>query len=137
MRILAAGLFLLTTGQSHLAALEWQTAVIHLHAALGQEQVVGVYPFRNTGARPVRILSVLPNCGCITATLSKEVYAPGEFGEIRVGFSFAGSVGQQVKTISVSADDAADHATILTLTVDIPEAVVLTPRFLFWRKRAS
>ncbi|MFA5058662.1 MAG: DUF1573 domain-containing protein, partial [Opitutaceae bacterium] len=125
-------LVLLATGHSPLVALDWKTTEIQLKAGLGQEQAVGIFPFRNTHDQPVRILSVSADCHCVAAKLEKEVYAPGESGEIRATFTFAGSVGRQIKNITVTSDDSAGKATILTLAVDIPEPVVVNPRFLFW-----
>jgi len=37
------------------------------------------------------------------------------------------------RTLAVTTDDAQGKFTDLTVTVDIPESVTITPRFLFWR----
>ncbi|MDD2764128.1 MAG: DUF1573 domain-containing protein [Opitutaceae bacterium] len=132
MRILPTILFLLAAGPSPLTALEWKTTEIHLQAGLGQEQAAGVFLFRNTQNKPVRILSVFADCHCVAARPEKDVYAPGESGEIRAEFVFAGRVGRQIKTITVVSDEPGGKAASLTLTVDIPEPVVVNPRFLFW-----
>ena len=84
MRILAVILALLTGGQTGRAALEWKTTDLQLKTEVGQEQAVAVFPFRNRGDKPVRIISVDPSCSCMAAEPGKEVYAPGEAGEIRV-----------------------------------------------------
>lgn len=94
---------------------------------------MAVFRFRNQGDKPVRIVSLDPSCGCITAEPSKEVYAPGESGEIRVEMAIAGNVGHLRRSIAVETDDAAGRFVDLTLSVDVPEPVSITPRFLFWR----
>jgi hypothetical protein len=96
-------------------------------------QVVAVFPFRNTGDEPVRIVSVVPSCSCMTAELVKQSFLPGEAGEIRADSDFWEKVGHQVKSIAVTTDDPSGRATVLKLIVDIPESVVVSPRFLFWR----
>lgn len=132
MRILVLLVSLLAGVPSGAAALTWQTHEIHLQAALGQDEVEGVFRFRNTGDTPVRILSASPSCSCVAVQYGKEMVAPGESGEIRAAYKFNGSVGHEVKTIAVVTNDQVGHATILTLTVDIPEPLVVNPRFLFW-----
>jgi hypothetical protein len=134
MRTLVFVIGLLAGGSSPLAALEWQTTQVHLQAALGQEQAMAVFPFRNTSRTPVRILLVTADCRCVAADPVKEICAPGDSGEIRARFTVAGRVGRQVKTIAVTTDEAADHATVLTLVVDIPQLIEVTPRFIFWEK---
>jgi hypothetical protein len=133
MRILAGILALLAGAQTCLAALEWKTTGLQLKTEVGQEQAAAVFPFRNQGDQPVRIVSVDPSCRCMAAKPGKEVYAPGETGEIRVEVALTGYVGRLRRSIAVETDDAAGRFVELTLTVDIPEPVVINPRFLFWR----
>jgi hypothetical protein len=132
MRILVFVIGLLAGGSSSLAALEWPTTEVHLQAALGQKEAAAVFPYRNTGQTPVRILLVTASCRCVAADPVKDVCAPGDSGEIRARFSIAGSVGRQVKTIAVTTDEAADRPTVLTLVVDVPQLIEVTPRFLVW-----
>jgi hypothetical protein len=69
----------------------------------------------------------------MAAEPGKEVYASGETGEIRVEVALTGYVGRLRRSIAVETDDATSRFVELTLTVDIPEPVVINPRFLFWR----
>ena len=133
MRILAVMLVWIVGAQTCLAALEWKTTDLQLKIEVGQEQAVAVFPFRNQGDQLVRIISVDPSCSCMAAEPGKEVYAPGETGEIRVEVALTGYVGRLRRSIAVETDDAASRFVELTLTVDIPEPVVINPRFLFWR----
>jgi len=91
------------------------------------------FPFRNAGDRPVRILSLDPSCGCMSAASDKAVYGPGESGTVRIELALAGYSGRVRRSVSVATDDGSGRFAELTLTVEIPELIVITPRFLFWR----
>jgi hypothetical protein len=95
--------------------------------------MTAVFAFRNAGDAPVRILALDPSCSCMSAEPDKAVHAPGESGEIRVYLALTGYVGRVHRTLAVTTDEARGDVTELTLTVDIPECVTITPRFLFWR----
>lgn len=45
-----------------------------------------VFAFKNTGDQPLIISRVKPTCGCTIAEYPKEPIAPGESGEIKVGY---------------------------------------------------
>lgn len=129
-----AALILLLTlgGLPGRAALEWKTTDRQLKTDIGQEQAIAVYPFRNAGPRPVRIVALDPSCSCVSAEPDKELYAPGETGEIRIDVALTGYVGRLRRSVAVETDDPDQKYTELTLTLDIPEPVAITPRFLFW-----
>lgn len=133
MGIPAVIMVLLAGGSTCLASLQWETTDLQLKARPGQESMTVVFPFRNTGDQPVRILSVDPSCSCVAAGPEKAVCAPGESGAIRVELNLAGYVGRVRRSLAVATDDSAGKFAELTLTVDIPELVSITPRFLFWR----
>jgi len=132
MRVHAIVLLLPLGALSAGAALEWKTRDVQLKTEIGQEQAVAVYPFRNAGTRPVRIGALDPSCSCVEAEPDREVYAPGATGEIRVDVALAGYVGHLRRSVAVETDDPDEKFTELTLTLDIPEPVAITPRFLFW-----
>ncbi len=116
------------------AALVWRSTEVQLKTELDQPMAAGVFYFKNAGDHAVRILSLTPSCDCLQPALKQNVYAPGEAGEIRVEFSLGGRAGRQEKNIAVlTSDDAPNAPTVLKMIVDIPEPVVLQPRFLFWR----
>jgi hypothetical protein len=119
------------------AALEWKTTDLQLAAQPGQQAMSLTFPFRNAGDRPVRILSLDPSCSCMSATPDKAVCAPGESGEIRVELALTGYAGRVRRSVAVATDAADGKFAELTLTVEIPELIVITPRFLFWRVGAE
>jgi len=132
MRTAALILLLALGGLPGRAALEWKTTDLRLKTEIGQEQAIAAYPFRNAGSRPVRIVALDPSCSCVSAEPDKELYAPGETGEIRVDVALTGYVGRLRRSVAVETDDPDQKYTELTLTLDIPEPVAITPRFLFW-----
>ncbi len=131
---LLAGLCLPVQAQPHPAAsaLAWETLVFDRVAALGASSEDFTFHFRNAGTAPVRIVAVQTSCGCTTAALTKEVYAPGEGGDLRVTYRFGGQVGAQEKTVTVTTSDAPDAPTVLVLHVQIPELFTISPRLLWW-----
>jgi hypothetical protein len=114
------------------AELSWDTLAVDRLAELGAPSIDVTFRFKNSGDAPVTITSVRTSCGCTSANLTKKDYAPGESGELKVTYRFAGQVGAQEKTISVTTSDAPDRPTILALRVQIPELVTVSPRMLWW-----
>src|SRR5436309_15173132 len=46
------------------------------------QPLVRRFPFRNAGNEPLTITDLDASCGCLTPTLAKRTYAPGEGGEL-------------------------------------------------------
>lgn len=94
----------------------------------------GQYHFTNTGTAPVKI-SVRTSCGCTTAELPKDTYAPGEAGIITASFKFSREAGahEQRKQIFVTAEDPKESSYVLNLVAQVPEYVQITPGVLTWQ----
>jgi len=114
------------------AQLKWDTYVQTLKAKPGDPEVVATYRFANTGSTPIKITNVHTSCGCTTAALTKDEYAPGESGEITARMEVGSRTGHQEKSILVTTSDNPKVPTELRLLVDIPEAVVMKPNFVMW-----
>lgn len=108
----------------------WEAVLIEKHAISGEEKVVATFSFKNDAKASVDIRSLKTSCGCTTAELSKKRYEAGESGEVKVVFDPGARKGRQEKVIIVETD--ADKY-MLTLRVQIPEAIVLEPRKLSWK----
>ncbi len=68
------------------------------------------FEFTNTGDEPLVLKKVQASCGCTTPSWSKDPIAPGKTGTIVAEFNTAGKSGQQLKTITVTANtDPAIH----------------------------
>jgi Protein of unknown function (DUF1573) len=115
------------------AGLHWENPEQTQKAKPGDKAAVAKFEFVNTGQSPVKILNVRTSCGCTTAALTKDEYAPGETGSIEARFEFGSHTGHQEKSIMVTTSDAPNQPVLLRLSVDIPQAVVLQPEFMFWK----
>lgn len=69
------------------------------------ERPACVFAFTNAGDGGLRILEVLPSCGCTTAVPAPAHLLPGERGELRVVFDSDNFAGDVVKEIEVRSDD--------------------------------
>ncbi len=114
------------------ATLTWSSTKVEAAAKGGQETFDTVFNFKNTGDKPVKIISVQTSCGCTTATLAKTTYAPGESGELKAEIDLRNRTGWQEKTITVTTDDAPASPVTLNLRVNIPQLVEIAPRLLVW-----
>ena len=98
------------------------------------EKVVADFHFTNIGTKPVKIKEVHTSCGCTTATLDKDVYAPGEKGKITANFAIGGRTGVQEKTIYVATSDSKEPQLILQFKATIPKLLDIDTIFLNWQR---
>jgi hypothetical protein len=113
--------------------LQWAALEQDQTAKPGDKEVVARFHFVNAGRSPVQIVEVRTSCGCTAAALAKDRFAPGDEGDLEARFEFEGHTGHQEKTIMVITSDSPGTPTFLRLVVDIPQAVVLQPEFMFWK----
>jgi hypothetical protein len=122
--------FALTVGIAH-ADLTWDKPVQEFHSVPEDKAVVAHFAFKNTGNQPVTIKKVITSCGCTTAKLSKETFAPGETGDIEVKFTFLLRRGAQRKIISVTSEDK--HEWRLDLRCWIHDPLTVSPALVYWK----
>ena len=114
------------------AALDWPQRTVEVKTD-AQTPVVEVrFPFKNTGTTPVDVTQVESSCGCTTVALEKRHYAPGEGGEIVARYTVSDHTGVQKKNVMVATGDGANPVE-LTLVVNIPETLRITPSFVTWK----
>jgi hypothetical protein len=118
---------------SAFAQLSWDKTEQSFDATPEDGSVIARYKFTNTSSRPIKIQSVLTSCGCTTAALAKNEYAPGESGEIDTRYAFFGHTGKQDKKKMVSTSAAPGEPVILKLHVNIQERVSVAPQLVLWR----
>jgi hypothetical protein len=68
------------------------------------EKVEYNYRFRNTGSKPLVILSATSTCGCTVPEKPEKPVLPGEIGFIKVVFNSKGKVGMTNKAITVTSN---------------------------------
>jgi hypothetical protein len=113
--------------------LKWENTEQTLTAKPLDKVIVAKFRFTNVGTTSLKITDLQPSCGCTTALLKKNEYAPGESGEIEAKFKFDGRVGRQEKWIVVTTDWVPPQPTILRFSVNIPEAITIHPELVWWR----
>ena len=131
MRTLAVGV-LLWTAVDVRAELTWETKEVHLKAGLADTEVTATFPFKNTGAEPVKFKSFKSACGCVKIAASTMEVAPGTTGDVKVVFTPEFRQGKQKRPIAVQFDDEKQTRTALYLHVDLPEVIRPSPIFLRW-----
>ncbi len=114
------------------AALEWKTQHLSLKAAPLDRTAEIAFDFTNRGDKPVTIRSVDTSCDCLEAHASARTFAPGASGQIIARFTLGDRVGKYGRTIIVSTDDG-QEAAALTVEIEVPEVVTLSPRVVDWK----
>ncbi len=80
------------------------------------------FTIKNIGNQPLKILQVVPSCGCTALKRPKDVLAPGESDVVEVEFSSATFRGRvESKRVDIQTNDpTAEYATVM-LTADVRE----------------
>ena len=113
------------------AELKFDKPLQEFHRVPDDGHVEAHFTFKNAGAEPVKIRRVVTSCGCTTATLAKNTFAPGEAGEIVVKFTFGSRRGPHRKIIGVTLEDKTELP--LDLRVWIHEPLTVTPALVYWK----
>lgn len=78
----------------------------HDFGTLEHGQVVECnFKFENIGGKPLKIISVEPDCGCTIPKFDKKEIIKGEKGKINITFDTYGFRNNQLKTIKVKTND--------------------------------
>ncbi len=96
------------------------------------ETIEVAFTFKNDGAKPVRILNLESQCSCLSATLNKAEYAPGEAGSGRAQFKISSFVGEEEKTITVTTNDPKQPEWIIPFVITVPPVVDISPKMVQW-----
>lgn len=120
------------SGALYGADLKWLNPVLELDRQPEDKFVEASFTFKNEGNEPAKIKRVRSSCGCTTARLEKETYAPGETGQITAKFVFGGRRGAQRKVITVTEESGKE--TMLDLRVNIREPLTIDPLLVFWKE---
>lgn len=64
------------------------------------DQVAHFYYFRNYSSKPLIILAMETNCGCVTPTFSKEPVISYGIGQIKIMFNTSGKLGFNQKSVT-------------------------------------
>ena len=130
-------LFFLLPALSATAELTWKNTTAKVDVEATDETATGEFVFQNNTSKAITITYTTTSCGCTTAKLDKKTYAPGESGKIVAHFEIGGRVGAQMKTITVTTNDALQKPTVLELAVDIADPLEDMQPILIWKSDAE
>jgi hypothetical protein len=82
------------------------------------------FTIKNIGTEPLKILQVVPSCGCTALKKPKEVLAPGEEDRVEVEFSSATFRGRvESKRVDILTNDPVAEYVSVKLTADVKEEI--------------
>jgi hypothetical protein len=119
------------------ADLSWTSKTVHVQIEPGQKQVVAQFGFENLGTQPVEFLEVTRDCDCVTPQTPRVPVPPGTKGILPVVFEVGDRTGTHEKRLVVRTKGDPSTATSLTLIVDIPKIVAVSPKVLVWKMGAE
>ena len=91
-----------TTGYTTIA---WIDSVKNIGTVEAGKKAEIKFTFKNTGTKPLFIVSAQPGCGCTVADYPKEAIAPGATGLITAAYDVhAGATGEFRKNIHVTTN---------------------------------
>ncbi|MFT4033727.1 MAG: DUF1573 domain-containing protein, partial [Siphonobacter sp.] len=85
------------------------------------DQVTHRFTFKNTGNVPLKIQYASASCGCTIPTYPKELVAPGDTSSILVKFNSTNKVGNNTKTVTITANTKPETTTV-SFKVEVLEA---------------
>jgi hypothetical protein len=93
------------TDTTNFTTIQWMDTVKNIGVLSFGDKANIEFRFKNSGDKPLLIVSAQPGCGCTVADYPKEPVSPGAEGVITAGFDTnKGSVGQFSKTIMVTTN---------------------------------
>ena len=107
---------------------------IDVAATLADRTVLAKFPFKNIGNVPVKITQLRTSCGCTTAKNSKDVFQPGEQGEIELTVDVGERTGEFIESASVHTDEPDVIRKLIKVHVKVPLILKINPQVLRWEK---
>ena len=114
------------------AELATDEPVIEVRPKAEDETFELTFPFQNKGSKPVRVLSIESACGCLSASLDKAVYQPGEKGSGKAEFKVGSFTGRHEKIVRVKTDDPEQLEWVISFVINVPEIIRVEPKTLQW-----
>lgn len=114
------------------AELSLDVPAIELKPKPEDEEVETTFKFRNKGDKTVKILGLESACSCLSATLDKAEYQPGEVGTGHASFKVSTFVGKHEKFVTANTDDPKQPDWQVNFILDVPAIVDIKPKNLQW-----
>jgi hypothetical protein len=84
-----------------------------------QERAI-LFPIRNEGSRPLRLLESTADCGCTTAELPEQAIRPGTEIPVSIHFSGRAPLGSLKRTVTITTDGVPSKVELIILGTVIP-----------------
>ena len=114
------------------AELALEIPLIELKPKPEDESITTTFVFHNKGSKPVKVLNIESACSCLSASLDKAVYAPGEMGTGKAEFKVSSFVGRQEKSVHVQTDNPEQAEWVIPFVLEVPEVIKIEPKTLQW-----
>lgn len=112
-----------------LPALAFDQYLVDLGPVQPTAEVRANFLFRHRGAQPVKIVELIPSCGCLQPKLTQTEYQPGEMDALVLRVQPANEApGKHEYTVDVKYLDPEPRETRVTFRVELPEkGISITP----------
>lgn len=117
---------------SAMAEMTIEVPIIEVKPKPEDESITVDFVFHNNGKKAVKVLGIESACSCLSASLDKAVYQPGEKGTGKAEFKVSSFVGRQEKSVHVTTDDPAQPEWVIPFAMDVPAFVEIEPKTLQW-----
>ena len=108
-------------------SLVFESELCDLGSVVQGERPACTFSFANAGAGELRILEVLPTCGCTSALPDRPLLRAGERGVIRAIFDSDNFAGEVVKEIEVRSNDPVRPSVTLRLRALVEPEIEFEP----------
>lgn len=132
IRLSLCFVFILVSSVQSAELLNWQKDSLSYSAKLDDKGTLFTFMFKNVSGKELNIEKIKSSCSCMSIKTSfPSKITPGSDGTILAYYDFTGKVGLNRGNIEVICDG---QRIALSVEVDIPVPVTITPRFLIWKK---
>lgn len=100
-----AGNSKIVNDSANFTSVKWEDSLVNFGTVNQGDKIHILFHCKNTGTKPLYIVSVQPSCGCTVASYTKEAIAPGMQGNVDAIFDSGHSNTPDVrKVISVTTN---------------------------------
>jgi hypothetical protein len=107
------------TDTANYTTIQWIDSVKEMGSIKEGQQLEVNFRFMNTGSKPLVIQSATPSCGCTVPEKPEKPIMPGQEGLIKAVFNSQGRMGENHKTITITANTKGTQSHIIQFNVTV------------------
>lgn len=115
------------------ADVEWLEPNKHVQYIAGLYKAQVTFLYRNTDSKPIRVVSAIPSCPCLTPVIEDSLLPPGSTAKLRVWIDVGDNIGDRTHSIAVAFQGLKHFTDEITLVISVVRPVTITPKVLLWR----